>query len=82
MTWRFREPDIAGDDSLKDLVLEIVAEIIDNLVCEIRSLIEHRQQEALDYEARVGPLSNAIERVPQVSNALERVVLALNRDYD
>src|SRR5690606_27185537 len=78
--WRLREPDVPGDDAAEDATPEVLLRLVRDLAREVEPLIEHREQDALDLEARIQALLDEANRVEQLGEPFERVELALDRD--
>ena len=77
---RFAEPDVPRDDGVERLFLEELPHVARHLLAQVRALVVHRQQDALDVERRVERRANAAHRRHEVGEPLEREVLAVQRD--
>ena len=77
---RFAEAHVARDDGVEHLLLEELAHVARDLLPQVRPLVVHRQQHALDVEGRVEHGAHAPERADEIGEALEREVLAVQRN--
>ena len=71
---------LRGTWVVEHLVLEVGAHLGDHLLGEVRALVDHREQHALDLELRVERALDALQRRRELGDALEGEVLALERD--
>src|SRR3954451_24544521 len=62
-TGGFGEADAAGDDGFEDLVFEEVAEIVRDLAGKIGPVVEHGEEDALDFEGVVERFADALDGV-------------------
>ena len=60
--------------------LKNCADVGRDLLAQVRPLVEHRQQHALDVERRVERRANAAHRADEIGEAFEREVLAVERN--
>ena len=74
------DPHVPRDDSAKDLVAEVMPDLFLDLPREAVPPIEHREQQALECQARIEGLAYAADGVEERAQSLEGVVLALQRD--
>src|SRR5689334_10175391 len=81
-TWGFGEADASRNDGFEDLVLEELAEIVRDLTGQVRPVVEHREQDAADFQWMVKALSNTIDGVHKFGDAFQGEELALNRHHD
>src|SRR5262245_19344350 len=77
---RFAEPDVARDDGAEDFLLEKIPDVARDLLTQVRALVEHREQDAVDVEPGVEGRTNAAHRADEIGEALEREVLAVPRN--
>ena len=82
VTWGFAELDIALDDRLEDQFAEVSLHFFVDLVGQTKSAIVHRQQETLDFEARIHARLHYLNGVEQLADAFQSEVLALDWDDD
>src|SRR6476646_8806786 len=78
----FAVPDVARNHGTKNFLFEESAHIIRDLMTEIRALIAHREQYAVDVEGRVERAAHAAHRANQIGKPLEREVFAVQRNHD
>ena len=82
MPWLGASPrrTLRGITVSKHLLLEEPAHVVRHLLAQVRPLVEHRQQHALDVERRVERGAHAAHRADEIGEALEREVLAVQRN--
>src|SRR5215470_8159665 len=81
-TWCFCQANIARNHALKDLGAEKTAQIGCHLAGKRGALVVHRQENALDFQARVEGAANSHQGVEQLRHAFQGEVFALNGDQD
>ena len=77
---RFREADIPRNPRPVDLLPEMASNLRFHLTSEVVSLVDHRENDALDLEARIELGLHEIHGLDQIREAFEGVVFALERD--
>src|SRR5262245_21158872 len=82
MTRCLSEPDIAWHDRREQLLAEVTLQIFHDLPGQIRSLVEHRQQNALDFEFRITHSPDLPNGLDQFGYAFQREIFALNRNQN
>src|SRR6185369_399152 len=80
VTRRFAESHVARDDGIEDAFLEERADVLRDLLTEIRALVVHRHQHAGNVERRVHRGANAAKRGDEIGEPLEGEVFAVERD--
>ena len=80
VAWRFGEPDISGNNRLKNLQAVKVAKVCGDGRRQIGPLVVHREKQAFDHQTGIVKPSDSSERVEQLGDAFERVVFTLNRN--
>src|SRR4029079_17937647 len=68
------------DRGPEDLVLEVLADLAHDLLSEVRALVHHGEQHALDVQAGIERALYAPHRVHELRDPLQREVFALQRD--
>src|SRR5690348_15781308 len=74
---RLAEADIARDHRAVDPVREKLPGLVGDLLGQVDARVEHREQDALDAQARVQVFLDELDRPHELGQSLERVVLAL-----
>jgi hypothetical protein len=77
---RLGEPDIARDHGREGLLGEVAAHFVLDLARQVVARVGHREQHALEREARIQLAAHELDRFEQAGQTFERVVLALQRD--
>jgi len=77
---RLCKADRAWYSSSVDEVAKVAFNLAHHIATELRAWIEHGQQEAVDLEVWVQPITDQADCCHQLGEPLQRVVLALNRD--
>src|ERR1039457_1799338 len=78
----FRQADAAGDHGPEDLVMEEFLQVRGHLTGEIRTVVEHRQQDALNEERMMEGFADPIDGVHQFGDTFQRKELALDGYQD
>src|SRR5262249_10512470 len=78
----FRESDASGDDRPEDPVAEMLPDVLGDLTRQVRALVEHRQDDALDRERRIEGRAHALDRVHELGEPFQRKVLGLYGNQD
>src|SRR5262249_52002939 len=76
------EPDVSWDHRFEYLLLEVLADLFDDLTGEVGPVIVHGQKNPFDLESRVQGGSNPSQSSHQLGYSLECHVLALHRDQN
>ena len=82
VAWRLGETHVSRNDGLKHLVLEKFANVFGDLGSQIRSLVVHRQQHAIDVERGVQAGLHPTQSRHQIGEPLEREIFAMKRNED
>ena len=82
MRRRFAEADVTGDDGIEDQVTEVAFYLFVHLVAQTQTVVEHRQEEALNAQLRVEFGLDDLDGVEQFSDTLQREELTLYGDDD
>src|SRR5262245_35053837 len=77
---RLRQTNVSRNDRVEDLPWKIAIDLFTDLERKASPAVEHCEDDALDVEAGVQPLSNQLHRLEEVSQTLERIEFALERD--
>ena len=82
MPWLGASPSrtLRGMTVLEDAVLEELADVLRDLLAEVRALVVHRQQDAGDVERGVERGADPAQRGDEIGEPLEREVLAVERN--
>ena len=80
MARRFGEPHVARNDRLKHLLLEKLAHVRRHLRSQIRPLVIHRQEHAIDVERRIQSRAHTPQRRHEIGESFEREIFAVQRD--
>ena len=80
MAWRLREPYVARNDCLKHFLFEEFAHVRRYLRAQIRSLVIHRQQHAIDIERRIQSRAHTPQRRHEIGQSFEREIFAVQRN--
>src|SRR5207245_2518555 len=78
-TRRLGKTDASRDDRTEYRVAEMLPHLCNNLLCKLGARVEHRENDATDFQARIESISHEVERAHQLTEPFERVVLALDR---
>src|SRR5713101_7711533 len=78
---RFGEPDIARNNSIVNLVAEVLLQLVGNLLRQEIPGIIHGAQQAFDLQPGIEIGVHSFNRRDQIAQTLERVVFALHRDH-
>ena len=81
-TGGFGQADAARDDGLEDLVLEEVAQVGGHLAGQVGPVVEHGEQDALDFERVVEGFADAVDGVHEFGDAFQGEEFALDGDED
>src|SRR6185369_1426127 len=77
---RLAESHVTRDDGAEDFLLEKIPDVARDLLSQVRALVEHREQHAVDVEPGVEGRANAAHRADEIGEPLEREVLAVQRN--
>ena len=80
MAGRLAEPHVPRDHRLVNLLAKDLPNFIDHLASQVRSLIEHCQQDPVNLQIRVEGVPNALDRLDDLADALQGQVFGLDRD--
>ena len=81
-TGGFGQADAAGNDGFEDLVFEELPQVGGDLAGEVGPVVEHREQNAFDFERMVEGLADAVDGVHEFGDAFEGEEFALDGDED
>ena len=79
MAGGFREADVTRNGGFQELLTEELAEVLGDLLGEVRSVVVHGEQDTFETEGRVEGLGNAVESTDQLGHTFEGEVLGLER---
>lgn len=71
MAWGFREADAAGNYGCEDVVLEERTEIIGYLAGEVRAIVEHGKEYALDMKRVMEGIADSVDSIHELTDALQ-----------
>src|SRR5687767_4510364 len=77
---RLRQPDRPRDDGAQHLVAEVVADLADDLIGELRTRVVHDTHERADVQPSIEVAADEVDVAQQLAETFEGVVLALDRN--
>ena len=80
VTRRFRQPYVSRNPGSIDLLSEMTTNLGFDLSCKVVALIDHRKNDALDFESGIEFRAHELHRFHEIGEAFERIVFALKRD--
>ena len=69
-----------GNDGAQHLVAEVVADLADDLIGELRAGVVHHADERADVQSSIQVAADEVDVAQQLAEAFEGVVLALDRN--
>src|ERR1700720_1400507 len=81
-TWSLREPNVSGNQALKDLRTKKASQVCGDLSGKTGPLVVHRQKDALNLQARIQGAPDAHQSVQKFRNSFEGQIFALDRNQD
>src|SRR5438128_11770455 len=79
---RLAKSNVAGDNGREYLLAEECLQIVPDLIRQIRTLVEHGQENAFDLQIRVAHAPDVADRFHQLRHTLQSKVLTLNGDQN
>lgn len=79
MAWRLSQGNISWDDRFVDLIAEMLAQIIGNLMRQVVARIEHGKKYPLYIESWIECALNQRNRPEEHAEPFERIILTLDR---
>src|SRR5581483_10299904 len=78
MAWRFCQTNVTRDCRREQLVAEKLLQLGRDLLREVGPIIEHRQQNAFNFDLGIEGTANSLDCVEQLRNSLEREIFRLH----
>src|SRR5579871_3683018 len=78
MAGRFGKTYVSRDGCGKQFVAEEILQLSHDLLRQVRALVKHRQDDALDREGRIELCTNALDRIEQLADSFQRKILTLH----
>ena len=82
MTRSLTQFHIALNYGLEHQSLEVTLHLIENLVCQTQTGIEHREEETFNLQFRVQFRFDYLDSIQQLADAFQCKILTLHRDDD